>query len=243
MARPDHHLPSFSLSKFTAPKFTVPKFTALGLGLVLLVTGGAWVAQVVWAPPAAQAYRSRLDVSLDRLRDETYQSFIRRAEIIARAAAQRSFDRDILTSEVSIMVIGRHNGTETPVLLLDVSREKWRERPDTRRWATYYRTAQTLLKLPSAGPAPIPNAAPAQPQLIPSIEQITPPPSAPITVPPPAPGEAIPVTPQVAPAAPPRPANAPSPAPTPTASPAVSPSPAASPSPSPSPTPTVSPRP
>jgi hypothetical protein len=165
---------------------TFPKITALGLSLAL-ITGGVWSLQTLLTPPQAQAYKSRVDVNLDRLRDETYQSFIRRAEIVARAAAQRSFDRDILASEVSIMVIGRHNGTETPVLLLEVSREKWRERPDARRWATYYRTAQTLLKLPSAGIANIPNAAPAMPQPIPAIEPVNVPPTAPVTVPPPSP--------------------------------------------------------
>jgi hypothetical protein len=168
------------------PAIAFPKITALGISLAL-ITGGVWATQTLLAPPQAQAYKSRVDVNLDRLRDETYQSFIRRAEIVARAAAQRSFDRDILASEVSIMVIGRHNGTETPVLLLEVSREKWRERPDTRRWATYYRTAQTLLKLPSAGVANIPNAAPAVPQPIPAIEPVNVPPTAPVTVPPPSP--------------------------------------------------------
>jgi hypothetical protein len=165
---------------------TFPKITALGLSLAL-ITGGVWSLQTLLTPPQAQAYKSRVDVNLDRLRDETYQSFIRRAEIVARAAAQRSFDRDILASEVSIMVIGRHNGTETPVLLLEVSREKWRERPDARRWATYYRTAQTLLKLPSAGIANIPNAAPPVPQPMPAIEPVNVPPTAPVTVPPPSP--------------------------------------------------------
>jgi hypothetical protein len=155
----------------TFPYIKPPQITALSLSLAL-ITGGVWGSQNLLTPPQAQAYKSRVDVNLDRLRDETYQSFIRRAEIVARAAAQRSFDRDILASEVSIMVIGRHNGTETPVLLLEVSREKWRERPDTRRWATYYRTAQTLLKLPSAGVANIPNAAPAVPQPIPQIEPV-----------------------------------------------------------------------
>jgi hypothetical protein len=123
----------------------------VGLSLVslLAVTGGVCLVQAVLTPQVAQAYKPRVDINLDRLTDESYQSLIRRAEIIARAAAQRSFDRDILAGEVSIMVMGRHNGTEAPLLLLQVSRDKWRERPDTRRWATYYRTTQALLKLPT----------------------------------------------------------------------------------------------
>lgn len=116
--------------------------------------------EAVLRPQVAQAYTSRVDVRLDRLQDETYQSLIRRAEIVARAAAQRSFDRDILMSEVSVMVIGESQGNEAPLLLLDVSRQNWRERPDPRRWAIYYRSAKQLLNLSTAGEAVKPNVAP-----------------------------------------------------------------------------------
>ncbi len=214
-----------------APKRFPPNLVTTGLSL-LLITGGVWVAPIVLHPPIAQAYKSRVDVQLDRLRDETYQSFIRRAEIIARSAAQRSFDRDILAGDVSIMVIGRHNGTETPVLLLEVSRDKWRERPDTRTWAIYYRTAQTLLKLPNNGFSPIPNAAspngvPNVPQAIPEVAPVNVPPNAPITVP--APDVPVPV-PSPSAGVPPQP-GAPTPAATPiTAPPAPgNPTPAATP--------------
>lgn len=132
------------------------RIMAVGLNLLVL-TGGMWGGTVLLPPPAAQAYKSRVDVRLDRLKDETYQSLIQRAEIIARAAAQRSFDRDILMSEVSVMVIGEYQGNEAPLLLLDVSRQNWRNRPDTRRWATYYRSARQLLNLPYAPDPVIPT--------------------------------------------------------------------------------------
>ncbi len=138
-------------------KHAFGRMTAAGFSLLML-TGGVWVSQTALNPPVAQAYKSRVDVTLDRLKDETYQSMMRRAEIVARAAAQRSFDRDILMSEVSVMVIGEYQGAEAPLLLLEVSRQNWRQRPDTRRWATYYRTARTLLKLPSAADPARPNA-------------------------------------------------------------------------------------
>ena len=128
------------------------KLAPIHLSLALL-TSGVWFTQASLAPPSAQAYKPRVDVSLDRVANETYDSFIRRADLVARAAAQRSFDRDILASEVSIMVIGRNQGVEAPVMLLDVSRQNWRTRPEPRRWATYYRTAQALLQLPAGSDA------------------------------------------------------------------------------------------
>lgn len=147
---------------------------AIGLGL-LMMTGGVLIAESAVRPQVAQAYKSRVDVRLPRLADETYESMIRRAELIARAAAQRSFDRDILMSEVSVMVLGEYQGTEAPLLLLEVSRQNWRERPDTRRWATYYRTAKRLLKLPSSPDPVIPNAV--QQPIVPNLPQIQPAPA------------------------------------------------------------------
>jgi hypothetical protein len=209
-------------------KHAFGRMTAAGLSLLML-TGGVWVSQTALHPPVAQAYKSRVDVTLDRLKDETYQSMIRRAEIVARAAAQRSFDRDILMSEVSIMVIGEYQGAEAPLLLLEVSRQNWRQRPDTRRWATYYRTAKSLLKLPSAPDPARPNVVSPQPiNPIPNVEPV----NAPIVVPPTVTPSPVP-TQKANPAVPPAPGVVPSPTASPTAaaSPTVVPSTTASPSP------------
>jgi hypothetical protein len=216
------------------------RMTAAGLSLLLL-TGGMWVSQTVLQPPIAQAYKSRVDVKLDRLKDETYKSLIRRAEIVARAAAQRSFDRDILMSEVSIMVIAEYQGAEAPLFLLEVSRDNWRQRPDTRRWATYYRSARRLLKLPTAGDPVRPNGGGAQPidQPIPNVEPVNVPITPPQTETPqpiagpqalPTPAVGTPPKPGV-PAKPGVPVPVPPAAPTPTASPQVTPTPSASPTP------------
>ncbi len=105
-----------------------------------------------------QAYNARTDVVLDRLTNETFDAMKQRAEVIARAAAQRSFDRDVLISDVSVNIIARNNGSEMPLMTLGVSRLNWQNRPDVRRWATYYKSAQALLQLPSQGDLPIPNS-------------------------------------------------------------------------------------
>jgi hypothetical protein len=220
-------------------KHAFGRMTAAGLGLLLL-TGGVWVSQTALHPPVAQAYKSRVDVRLDRLRDETYQSLIRRAEIIARAAAQRSFDRDILMSEVSIMVIAEYQGAEAPLLMLEVSRQNWRQRPDTRRWATYYRTARTLLKLPSAADPARPNAGGGSgiPQGTPNVDVI----EAPVGIPQPVPRAVdLPANDGVNVPTPVVPTPSPSAAPNavPNATPSASPSPTATPATSPKPLPAV----
>ncbi|MFK0730503.1 MAG: hypothetical protein HEQ35_24105 [Gloeotrichia echinulata IR180] len=105
----------------------------------------AWLASEVIAPQIVRAYTARVDLAIDRLPEENYETILRRAEAAARAAAQRSFDQDILVTDVSIFISVQNQGAIAPVLALDVSRPKWRNRPDPQKWATYFKTARSLL--------------------------------------------------------------------------------------------------
>jgi hypothetical protein len=134
-------------------KAAFSQFTALPW---LLLATPLWLSTSWLVPAAVQAYEARMDVTLDRLADETYQSFLRRAELVAQAAAQRSFDRDILIHQVYVLIIGQNEGNEAPLLLLQVSRDEWVQQPDPRRWAVYYRSAKTLLGLLSGSEVAIP---------------------------------------------------------------------------------------
>ncbi len=97
------------------------------------------------APSIAQAYTNRVDLEITRLPGDNYKSLLLRAEAVARAAAQRSFDKDILVTDVSIVISAQNFGAIAPVLELNVSRTQWRNRPDTKRWAKYFKMARTLL--------------------------------------------------------------------------------------------------
>ncbi len=156
--------------EFIARKQIAP----LSLVVLLGCTGISWLTTSLVAPQVAQAYTARVDVSLRSKEDDTYQNFLRRAEGIARAAAQRSFDGDILVTEVAVTVIGEHNGAIAPVLLLEVSRQNWKSKPDPQYWATYFPNAQLLLGFyqvtPTAEAQPQPVVPPA-----PSVEFEPPP--------------------------------------------------------------------
>ncbi|MBD1822619.1 hypothetical protein H6F51_08925 [Cyanobacteria bacterium FACHB-DQ100] len=116
------------------------------LVLSLLTFGCAmWSIEAIVAPIATEAYTSRIEVTLDRGSSETYESLVRRAELVARTAAQRGFDRDLLASEMSIVIVGRNGGMAAPVVTLWVTRSQWQSLPDARRWATYYRNSAGLL--------------------------------------------------------------------------------------------------
>ena len=138
---------------------TQAKISATGLAIWLGMT--AAILPSVLAPAASQAYTARVSVAIDRQNDESYEALVQRAELVARAATQRSFDRDILINDVAIMIIAQSQGVEVPILTVDVSRQQWRSRPDLRRWATYYKTAKTLLRLDGVA---VPGSFPRAPQ-------------------------------------------------------------------------------
>jgi len=125
------------------------KGSILSAGLAALLGGtGIWLTEALIAPQASQAYTSRVDLFLARELDETYDTLLRRAEMAARAGAQRSFDQDLLITNVSVTVVAEDDGITVPILALRVDRDEWRTRPETYYWATYYRTAEVLLNAP-----------------------------------------------------------------------------------------------
>lgn len=115
----------------------IPLLGLVGMGVVL-------IPQVV-SPSAAVAYTSRLDLFLTREPDESFDVFRQRAEIVARAAVQRSFDADIVMTDVVVTVVGDYQGIALPILTVDVSRSNWQLRPDVEYWATYFQAAEGLM--------------------------------------------------------------------------------------------------
>ncbi len=164
---------SAELFKSVARKQIAP----ISLLAVLGFTGVSWLTTSAIAPQSARAYTARLNVSLNREPGEAFQSFLRRAEAIARAAAQRSFDRDILVTDVAITVVGQNDGAIVPLLSLEVSRQSWRRSPDPQRWVTYFPNTESLLgfediaEQPGTQPGGTPQPTPIPGQAIPGGQQ------------------------------------------------------------------------
>jgi len=102
----------------------------IGLIALLGLASVNWLTTSIVAPEMAHAYTARVNVGLTRETGESFRSFLRRAEAVARAAAQRSFDRDILVTEVAVNVVVQNNGAIAPLLSLEFSRQSWRKRPE-----------------------------------------------------------------------------------------------------------------
>ena len=59
--------------------------------------GGCWFATETLVPQTAQAESARVDLSLDRQPNETYESLERRAKMAATAAVEKSFAEGVTT--------------------------------------------------------------------------------------------------------------------------------------------------
>lgn len=118
---------------------------AASVVLAALMGFGSAVMPTLVAPPAAQAYTSRVNVFLVREQGESFDTLVQRSEIVARAAVQRSFDADLLMTDVIVTIIGDNQGITVPILTVPVSRSEWQLRPDVTQWADYFEAARYLI--------------------------------------------------------------------------------------------------
>ena len=96
---------------------------------------------------AAIAERREVDIRIPINKDEGFTIMTRKAEVLARSAAQRTFDRDVLVSDVSVKVTAENQENAAIILQLIVSRSNWASRPDPKVWATYFPMAKALIGL------------------------------------------------------------------------------------------------
>ena len=142
-------------------KFNVSQFTFL-----LSFLGGSLLLQSAIAPQVAQASTAQQNISISRQVNESYDTMVRRAEAVARAATQRSLDRDRSVTNVAVTILGENGGSIAPLLSLKVSRQAWKNRPDSQPWATYFPSSRSLLGLTNDVTFPIQPATtigPGQP--------------------------------------------------------------------------------
>ncbi|WOD39348.1 hypothetical protein [Nodosilinea sp. E11] len=125
----------------------LPRRASLGLRLTLAVLMGlgSVALPTLVMPPVAQAYTSRVNLYLVREQGESFDTLVQRSEIIARAAIQRSFDADVLMTDVIVTIIGDNQGISVPILTVPVSRGEWRLSPDVTQWAKYFEASRYLV--------------------------------------------------------------------------------------------------
>lgn len=134
-----------ALEPHTLPHPLLSWFVLSGLLGLMVLTGVVIIPGTVLQVGPALAYTGRVDLVIDMRPGDTYDSLVRRAVAAARAATQRSFDRDILISDVSVMVVVQRNQAIVPMLSLQVTRSDWQAFPDPQKWVIYFSNARALL--------------------------------------------------------------------------------------------------
>ncbi|NJK35915.1 MAG: hypothetical protein HC919_13800 [Oscillatoriales cyanobacterium SM2_2_1] len=120
------------------------RFMVIRCGISLAMVLTAWAG----FPETASAEYRDVDVRLNVRQGETFAVLQRRAVTMARSAAQRTFDSEVLISDVSVKVTAQSNERNVTVLQMNVRRQEWVERPDAKVWAIFFPQAQSFLRLP-----------------------------------------------------------------------------------------------
>lgn len=145
--------------------------TKVSLSVLFSLTAVSYGLLLTVAPKVARAYTARVQLTISpNYAEESFETMMRRAEAIARAATQRSLDNDVLVTDVNVIIFIEHHGSTVPALGLKVSRKNWKKFPDPLKWTHRYPGAASLLKFPSepslvinqsgSPPNSAPNSAP-----------------------------------------------------------------------------------
>ncbi|MFO8040131.1 MAG: hypothetical protein R6U67_11865 [Sodalinema sp.] len=130
------------------------------LARILRIVALGTIAIPLLTPPAlVQAATERLTVTLSPQPGERFRDLLTRAETIAQEEIQQTFNADIVVSDVSLVVMGENQGLMTPLLSVDVRRDRWRRNPQLSEWVQYYSNAEELLGFNRTPPTETTSAA------------------------------------------------------------------------------------
>ncbi len=91
----------------------------------------------------AQVPQTTLSLSLQT--NESYESFVSRAEKLAKITIQNWFNQDQSLGELRVVIVGENEGAIAPILSLTISRQRWEIDPNIQRRATYFVDSKPLL--------------------------------------------------------------------------------------------------
>lgn len=131
------------------------------------------------APQVVYAQTAQVELSVTRQGDESYESFLNRAEATAKKAIDSRFAKDKSLQDIQVTLLGENQLNISPVFDIAVSRNNWKSNPNPETWANYYTTSKYLLGFENPG-TPSATTTPTQ-------VTASPPPPPPTSTTPPAP--------------------------------------------------------
>lgn len=126
--------------------------SAIALGLRFASIGLVSLHLASLAPRPVRAASQRLTLNLSVQPGDSLRDLLDRAEARTASVVRDTFSRDITLSDISLIVLGERDGLVTPLLSLNVRRDRWRTDPRVSTWAQYYPNASSLLGVEAIAP-------------------------------------------------------------------------------------------
>lgn len=133
------------------------------LGVISLFGSlGVLMALGVALPTPALAEPKQIELLLSSPGSRDFETLVRQAEAVAAENIQKTFAENASVTEVSVMIVGEHQGQQVPLLSSSVSRANWEANPTVQAWTRYFGSAEVLLGFLQPQPS-APTAPPAPP--------------------------------------------------------------------------------
>jgi hypothetical protein len=94
---------------------------------------------------------------------QSFETLLRQAQELAKDSIEQEFAENPDVTEVSILVLGEHQGQIVPLLRSQVSRSGWQQDSRIYRWTRYFaNNSKVLLGFNTPPPPPTPQVDPAE---------------------------------------------------------------------------------
>jgi len=113
-------------------------FSRIG-GLGALVALSMALSTPAWAEP------KQISILLSSQGSQDFETLMQQAKSVAGNLIQQAFAESPDITEVSVTIVGEHNGQQVPLLSSNVSRSNWQTKPNVQAWTQYFGTAESLL--------------------------------------------------------------------------------------------------
>lgn len=113
--------------------------------LVSVVLGLSYLVTLVSIAFAQTAQTREHNFTLPVNRNQSIVNFLQQAEDLASNVIEQEFTENSEVTEVSITILGDHNGQIVPLLTSKVSRSQWEQDPRIYRWTRYFNSAGGML--------------------------------------------------------------------------------------------------
>jgi hypothetical protein len=113
----------------------------------ILMNLGAITALSCVNATSVRAETKSFDFTLSSNGNQTFATLVQQAESLASNSIEQGFAEKSSVTEVSVTIVGEHNGQQVPLLFSKVSRSDWHTEPKIQRWTRYFIKAAALLGL------------------------------------------------------------------------------------------------